>query len=73
MTPGPVWPGCTLPKRDDLVDVDEAALEQLPQPQLRQFATQLGLGLSGASAPEVLKTIKSAELDEQARGYKGQR
>ncbi len=46
-------------------------LEQLPDNQLRQFASQLGLGLSGATAHEVLKTIKSATLDEEARGQRG--
>lgn len=67
-----MWPGCTLPKHDDVVVIpSEDELRQLPSQQLLQFASQLGLGLSGAPAREVLRTIKSAKLDEQARGQKG--
>jgi hypothetical protein len=69
-----VWPGCTLPRYGDVVEIpDEEELRQLPPPQLLQYASQLGLGLSGATAREVLKTIKSAMLDEPARGQKGHR
>lgn len=64
-----MWPGCTLPKHGDAVAIpSEEELQQLHPQQLLQFATQLGLGLSGASAHEVLKTIMSAVLDEPARG-----
>lgn len=67
-----MWPGCTLPKFGDLVDIPDD-LRQLPTQQLLQLASQLGLGLSGASAHEVLRTIESAKLDELARGHKGRR
>ena len=64
---GRLWPGCTLPGADDVVDVD---LEALNQSQALQVAQGLGLAVgSTASHLEVLSALRASKLDEHtARG-----
>jgi hypothetical protein len=70
-----LWPGCSLPKHEDVVEVDVDSLSSLEPQQLFQFVRSLGFALSAApTVDEALRVLRASELDEtNARGHKGTR
>lgn len=60
-----MWPGCVLPKHQDLVESDEASIARMKPEERRGFLLSLGLMTSESpTVEETLKTLRGAALDE---------